>query len=164
MSDIIRLLIIILLLVVGLSAYFLVVNALFAVRVTKTRSISQSMPLRSLGIGFVNFVFLAVVAMVLLSIADKAGPVIKGILTVPAVIILAFLAVLLSFGLAGVAALVGERLFSDFPAWKQTLWGAVCMSFACALPFVGWFLLLPYVGFVGVGAVILSLFQRENKA
>ena len=163
MSDIIRLLLIIVLLIAGLVAYFLVGNALFAPRVARTRSVAKSMPSRSFGIGFVNFVFFAVMAMVLLSIADKTGPFIKGVLTIPAVIILAFLAILLSFGLAGIANLVGERIFSDLPAWKQTLWGTVCLCLACALPFAGWFLLLPYVGFTGVGAVILSFFQRESK-
>jgi hypothetical protein len=39
----------------------------------------------------------------------------------------------------------------------------VVLSFACALPVVGWFLLFPYVGFVGIGAFILGLFQRENN-
>jgi sorbitol-specific phosphotransferase system component IIBC len=59
--------------------------------------------------------------------------------------------------------LLGERIFPDQSAWKQTIWGTVILSFACALPIVGWFLLLPYVGFVGIGAFILGLFQRENN-
>ncbi len=164
MSDIVRLLLIVILLLAGLAAYFLVMNALFAPRVARTRSIAQSMPARSFGIGFVNFVFFAVIAMVLLSIADKTGPFIKGVLTVPAVIILAFLGILLSFGLAGMSNLIGERIFPNFPVWKQYLWGTACLSLACVLPFVGWVLLLPYVSFVGIGAVILGFFQREIKA
>ena len=162
MSDIIRLLLILILMVAGLAAYFLVVNALFAVRVARTKSIAQSTVTRSLGIGFVNFVFFAVIALVLFSIAETAGPVLRGILTTPGLLILALLAIGLSLGLAGMAALIGERIFPDLPAWKQTLWGTVCLSLACALPFVGWFLLLPYVGFVGIGAVILGFLQREN--
>ena len=162
MSDIVRLLFIILLLLVGLSAYFLVVNAIFTQRVAKTKSVAQSMPVRSFGVGFVNFVFFAVIAMVLLSVAENTGAFIKGVLTIPAVIILAFLAIVLSFGLVGVSNLIGERIFPDHPAWKQLLWGTVCLSLACALPFVGWFLLLPYVGFMGVGAVILGFFQRKT--
>ncbi len=164
MPDILRLFLIIIMLIVGLAAYFLVVNALFATRVARTTSIAQSTPARSFGIGFVNFVFFALIVMVLLSIADKTGPFIRGVLTLPAVIILAFLAILLSLGLAGMSNLMGERIFPDLPVWKQTLWGTVCLSLACALPFVGWFLLLPYVGFVGIGAVILGFFQRENRA
>ncbi len=162
MSDIVRLLLILILMVAGLAAYFLVVNALFAVRVARTKSIAQSTVTRSFGIGFVNFVFFAVIALVLFSIAETAGPVLRGILTIPGLLILALLAIGLSLGLAGIAALIGERIFPDLSAWKQTLWGTVCLSLACALPFVGWFLLLPYVGFVGIGAVILGFLQREN--
>jgi hypothetical protein len=160
MSDIVRLILVIILLTIGLIAYFLVVNALFPQRVAKTKSIVQSMPARSFGIGFINFVFFAVIALVLLSVAENTGPLIRGILTIPALVILAFLAIVLSFGLAGMANLIGGRLFTDFSPWKQTLWGTVCLSLASALPFVGWFLLLPYTGFVGIGAVILGFFQK----
>ncbi len=162
MSDIVRLFLIILLLIAGFAAYFLVVNALFAARVTRIRSIAQSMPGRSFGIGLVNFLFFAVIALVLLSVAENAGPFIRGVLTIPAMIILVLLAIALSLGLAGMSNLIGERILPELPVWRQTLWGSVCLSLACALPFVGWFLLLPYVGFVSLGAVILGFLQ--NKA
>ena len=162
MSDIFRLILAIILLSLGLAAYFLVIQALFPQHVRKTVSNSQSMPARSFGIGLVNFVFFFVIAAVLLSVAENAGSFIRGILTIPAFIILAFLTIALSLGLVGMSNLIGERLFPDFSSWKQTLWGTVCLSLACALPFVGWFLLLPYVGFVGVGAVILGFFQRNS--
>lgn len=164
MSDIARLLLIIILLLVGLSTYFLVINALFSARVTRTTTLAKSMPARSFGIGLVNFLFFAVIAMVLLSVAENADGLFKLILTIPAVIILGILGILLSFGLAGMANLIGERIFPVQSAWKQTLWGSVCLSLACMLPFAGWFLLLPYVGFVGVGAVILGLLQRPTSS
>jgi hypothetical protein len=137
------------------------VNALFARRVATIKSIAQSTPARSFGIGFVNFVFFAVIALVLFSIAENAGPFIRGILTIPAMLILALLTIALSLGLAGMSSLIGERIFLELPAWKQMLWGTVCLALAGALPFVGWFLLLPYVGFVGIGAVILGFLQRR---
>ncbi|MGZ9221999.1 MAG: hypothetical protein ACXW4Q_07805 [Anaerolineales bacterium] len=162
MSDMVRLLLVVILLTIGLVAYFLVVNALFPQRIAKTKSMAQSMPARSFGIGVVNFVFFAVIAVVLFSVAENAGPFIKGILTIPATIILASLTIVLSMGLAGMSNLIGERIFPDLSVWKQTLWGTVCLSLACALPFVGWFLLFPYIGFAGIGAVILGYFQREK--
>lgn len=162
MSDMVRLLLVVILLTIGLAAYFLVVNALFPQRIAKTKSMIQSMPARSFGIGVVNFVFFAVIALVLFSVAENAGPFIKGILTIPATIILASLTIVLSMGLAGMSNIIGERIFPDLSVWKQTLWGTVCLSLACALPFVGWFLLFPYIGFAGIGAVILGYFQREK--
>ena len=162
MSDIIRLLLVVILLTIGLAAYFLVVSALFPQRIAKTKSMIQSVPARSFGIGVVNFVFFAVIAVVLFSMAENTGPFIKVLLTIPATIILACLGIVLSMGLAGMANSIDERIFPDLSMWKQTLWGTVCLSLACALPFVGWFLLFPYVGFAGIGAVILGYFQREK--
>ena len=46
MSDIVRLIFVITLLVIGLVAYFLVMNALFSGRIAKTKSAIQSMPAR----------------------------------------------------------------------------------------------------------------------
>ncbi len=161
MSEILRLFLVIVLLTVGLVAYFLVAGALFSGRIAKTKSMINSTPGRSFGVGLVNFVFFTVIALVLFSLAENTGAFIRGLLTIPALLITAFLLIMLSFGLAGTAGLLGERIFPDLPPWKQSVWGTVCLSFACAVPFVGWFLLLPYTGFIGVGAFILGFFQRE---
>ncbi len=163
MTDILRLTFIIILLTIALAAYFLVIGALFANRAAKTQRVITAMPGRSFGVGLVNFAFFGVIALVLFSVAGNAGDFIRFILTVPALLITAVLAIMLSFGLAGTSKMLGERIFTDQPAWKQTTWGTVILSFACALPIVGWFLLFPYFGFVGIGAFILGLFQHENN-
>lgn len=163
MSDILRLLVAVILLTIGLVAYFLVLNALFSPRIERTKSVAQSMPVRSAGIGLVNFVFFAVIATALLAGAETAGPLLRGILILPAVVILAALAFVLSLGLVAMSNMIGEKIFPNFSAWKQTLWGTVCLSLACVLPLIGWFLLLPYIGFVGIGAVILGFLQRANQ-
>lgn len=163
MTEILRLTFIIILLTIALAAYFLVIGALFANRAAKTQRVMIAMTGRSFGVGLVNFAFFGVIALVLFSVAGNAGDFIRFILTVPALLITAVLAIMLSFGLAGTSKMLGERIFTDQPAWKQTAWGTVILSFACALPVVGWFLLLPYAGFVGIGAFILGLFQRENN-
>ena len=162
MTDILRIFFIVILLTITLAAYFLVVGALFANRVTKTQSIINQTSGRAFGLGLVNFLFFGLIAFVMLSLAEKTGPFVKGVLTIPALIILAFLAVLLSLGLTGLVNVLGERLFSEMPLPKRNIWSTVILCFACALPFVGWFLLLPYVGFVGIGAAILGFFQRSS--
>jgi len=161
MSEIIRLFVVIVFLTIGLAAHFLVIAALFPARTAKTRRLLSSAPGRSFGVGLVNFVFFAVVALVLFSLAENTGPFIRGVLTIPALVITAFLLIMLAFGLNAAAGLVGERIFPELPSWKQSLWGTVCLSLGCAVPFAGWFLLLPYAGFIGVGAFILGFFQRD---
>lgn len=162
MTDILRLLLIIILLTLSLTAYFLVIGALFSSRVEKTQRVIQQMSGRALGVGFVNFLFLGVIAIVLFSIADGISGLGKGVLTLPALLITILLAVLLSIGLAGLVNIMGEKLFSELSILRQRIWASVILALACALPFVGWFLLFPYIGFVGVGAVILGFLQRER--
>ncbi len=162
MSDILRIFFIIILLTVALAAYFLVIGALFANRVAKTQSAVNQAPGRSFGIGMVNFLFFGLIVVVLFSVAENANSFVKGILAIPALSILACLTLLLSVGLTGTVNVLGERIFPDMGAWKRNLWSAVILCFACALPFVGWFLLFPYVGFVGIGAAILGFFQKNS--
>jgi hypothetical protein len=164
MSEILRLFFILILSTAGLGAGFLVLNALFPDRLGRTRMLIQAAPGRSIGIGLVNFAFFAVLAIALFSLAENAGPFVRGLFTIPAILITALLMIMLGFGLCGMAAVLGERIFPEVPSWKQILSGTVCLSFACALPFAGWFLLLPYTGFLGAGAFILSLFQRQPKS
>jgi hypothetical protein len=161
MTDILRLFFIIILLTIALAAYFLVISALFTNRAAKTQRMIITMPWRSFGVGLVNFLFFGVIAIILFSIADKAGTFGKIILLTPALVITAALAIMLSFGLTGMVNLLGEHILPEVNTWKRTTLGTMILSFACALPVVGWFLLFPYVGFVGIGAFILGLFQRE---
>ena len=163
MTDILRLFIGVVLLTIALASFFLVMGALFPTRVKKTQNVFNQMPWRSFGVGFVNTLFFGLIAVVILSIANTGSGLISGILTIPALLITGFLTLLLTFGLSSIVNELGVRLFPDQAAWKQTVWGCAIMTFACALPFVGWFLLLPYIICLGVGATILGFFQRETS-
>ncbi len=162
MTDILRLFFIIILLTIGLAAYFLVIGALFANRVIRAQRVINQMPARAIGVGLVNFLFFGVIAMILFSVAENTNGAIKVILTSPALLITVLLAITLSLGLAGMVNVLGERILPEHSSLKKSVWGSVLLTFACALPFVGWFLLLPYTALLGFGAVILGLFQRDS--
>ncbi|MEO5887149.1 MAG: hypothetical protein ABIQ77_05740, partial [Anaerolineales bacterium] len=140
MNDILRLFFIIILLTIGLAAYFLIIGVLFTNRVTRAQRIINQMPARAIGVGLVNFLFFGVIAMILFSIAENTSGVIKVVLTMPALLIAGMMIVLLSFGLTGMVNVVGERILPEHSALKKSVWGSVLLTFACALPFVGWFL------------------------
>ena len=165
MTDILRLFLIVILLAIGLAAYFLVVGAFFAYRVTRIQRVINQMPGRSFWVGLVNFLFFGVILIVLLILTDgnRIPDVLRVILYIPTFILVATLAVILSLGLSSMVNILGERIFPELNTIKRSVWGSVILSFACALPFVGWFLLLPYVGLTSFGAVILGFFQRETK-
>lgn len=162
MTEILQLFLGVILLTVALAAYFLVFVAFFSNRITKTQRVINQTPGRSFWVGLVNFLFFGVIVMLLFAISENAENLVRFILIPPAVAITAVLAIILSFGLTGMVNTVGERIFPDQSAWRKTLWGTVILAFACALPFVGWFLLLPYTSLTGIGAVILSFFQKDG--
>ena len=164
MTEIFRFFIVILLLTISLSAYFLVINALFASRVDKTQRVINQMAGRSFGVGLVNFVFFGVILIVLFTITDgnanRVNSIVRIILLIPTLALTALLTAILSLGIAGVVHALGERIFPDLSGLRRSIAGTVIASLACALPFVGWFLLLPYIALTGFGAVILGFFQR----
>lgn len=165
MADILRIFIIIILLTISLSAYFLVISTLFPQRVEKTQQVLNQMPGRSFGVGLVNFLFFGVILVVLLTITDgnanRVNSVVRIILLIPTLALTALLLAILSFGLTGMIQVLGERILPEFSNLNKNICSAAILTFACALPFIGWFLLFPYVALSGFGAAILGFFQKN---
>ena len=146
------------LLAIMLVPFFIVTGALFPARTAKIKATIDLMTGRSFTVGLVNVVFFFAIALVLFTLSDKTEGFLKAVLFIPALLIAAVLAAALGLGLTGMVNLIGERVFPAQPAWRHTLWGTLLLAIACAVPFVGWFLLLPYVGCTGIGAFILGFF------
>lgn len=164
MIELFRYPILILLLTVSFSAYFLVVNVLFSNRVEKTQRALNKMPRRAFGVGLINLFFFGVIVIVLLALMDhRVDDWLRIVLFFPTAAVLVFLGILLTFGLASVANNIGGRVSNDSNKIKQNTFGVIVLCLSCALPFAGWFLLLPYVAMMGIGAVILGFFQRETN-
>ncbi len=163
MNEILRVTLWIAVSIACLIGYFLALGAFFSRRVAKTQFMIGTAPGRSLGIGLVNFVFFSVIAFVLFQLSEGAGGALGVILSIPALLITAALGVALSFGLAGMVNVIGERVLPEASALKRSAWGTAILSLACALPLAGWFLMLPYAGLMGIGAFILGFFQREGS-
>lgn len=165
MTDILRLTFIFLVLIISLTAYFFVINAFFAKRIEKTQFCLSNLPGRSFGLGLVNGFFFGTIALVLLTLIDananRVNEIVRVILLFPTIGVLAFLGILLSFGMTGMVRELGLRIAPEQEARKQLIIGSAVLALACALPFVGWFLLLPYVAFTGIGATILGFFQKS---
>ncbi len=162
MTEIIRVILLVILLAVAFACYFLVVSAFFNKRVLKTLNVAKQLPARSLGIGFVNFLFFGTITVVLFAIAQGAGnELISLIVLIPSLLLTTVLVIFLSLGLTAMVGILGERIFPDLSAWRQSFWGTVILTFASAIPFVGWFLLFPFIALTGFGAVILGFFQRD---
>jgi hypothetical protein len=139
---------------ISLVAFFTVVNALFSSLVTRIEEKSDESPGRSFFLGLLNTTFIAVLSLALWSIAENSG---IGILAVPSLILLALFAIGVIFGGTALVRTIGKRLYPDREERTQMLWGSLISVLACTVPYIGWFLLLPYLLLRGFGAFLMTL-------
>jgi hypothetical protein len=160
MNEILTISLAIIILTLNLIPFFIVFGALFPVRMAKTIESANRLPGRSFVIGLVNFSFFLVLALALFSLSERVDGLLKIILMLPALAIAVILSIMLSLGLGSMAALIGERLAPTQSTWKRMLWGTLLLGLGSSVPLVGWFLLLPYAAWVGMGAFIIGFFQK----
>jgi hypothetical protein len=162
MTRIVGLFVLVILSLISLAALFSVFGLFFNRRIERTKELVQTGLWRSFLVGLVNFIFFAAVALALIALGNRLGS--KQIFGLLGLVVLLPLGIGMVFGLAGMVSLVGDK-FASASAGElpRTVWGTVMLALACGLPFVGWFGLLPFVGLVGLGALIISLFSRTSK-
>ena len=141
----------------ALVAFFQVLLALFPRRLARTQAIAEAMPVRAFVVGLVNLIFGSAVVLALLALGQWTGVQLFGL---PAVAVLALIVVAVAFGLGGVVQLIGARLLPEQPGPRRTAVAALALSWACTLPFLGWFGLLPLAAALGTGAFILTFFTQ----
>ena len=144
----------------ALVAFFLVLVALFPGRLSRTQAMAEGMPGRAFVVGLVNLVCGAAVVLALIALAQWTHVQILG---VPALAVLAILAIAVSLGLAGVVLMIGARLLPDRPGPRRTAAATLALGWACCLPFVGWFGMLPFTAALGLGAFILTFFTQPAR-
>ena len=153
MNEILSIILISLAIEVCLVAYLLTMTALFGRRVEQAGQILESSPWRALLAGVLNFLFFGAIILALNAIDIPLTRLL-------AVIVLTALVAVVGIGLAGLVNITGRRLSPGAERLKLAAWGTVTLSLACALPLLGWFVLLPGVLLASLGAVILGLFRR----
>lgn len=145
----------------GLSSFvalFSVMGVLFPRIVSETRWAADKNPGRTVLLGFVNFTFFTILAVATSTLAKGADlPVVRLV----ALLIISVLGIGIAFGLAGMAPLVGARLLPERGEVAQTVWGSLALLLACLAPYLGWFALLPYLVWRGLGGLLIALFNRR---
>ena len=139
---------------ISLVAFFTVVNVVFSTLVTKMEEKSDESPGRSFFLGLLNTAFIAVLSLALWSIAENSG---IGILAVPSLILLALFAIGVIFGGTALVRTIGKRLYPDREERTQMLRGGLITLLACTVPYIGWFILLPYLLLRGFGAFLMTM-------
>lgn len=145
---------------IGILALFLAIGALFTKMVEKGRDMLDLKQGSSFLIGLVNLIFFGAIFLASYALGNQAG---VPVLLVPGA--LAFILVVIGalLGLTSMAQLLGGRLWPEQSALQRSIRGGAVLVLTSALPFVGWFLALPYLAITGLGAFVRALFQRRGS-
>jgi hypothetical protein len=157
MSDVLMWALLILGAMLMFNAYWLAAQALFPAAVERSRA-AYAHPLKLTLIGLLVAAPLVAVGIAILQLPNPVVKILGGVvLGIP---------ILLGFaGSAGLAQRVGAGLpgpLDDTQPWRRVLRGGPILTLTCLLPFLGWFILVPWLLVSGVGALVLSRNRRPN--
>lgn len=140
--------------VVSLPAIWMVSRALWPSGYEKRRKLAQGNVLKSALIGLIP---MTLGVLFLMATGKRFG--------VLAVLVAGLILLWGLSGLSGLATLVGERLWPHVTEpWRHTRNGGLVLICCALLPAVGWFILLPLLAVVGMGANVQSWMMRSDLA
>ena len=137
---------------------------LFPETVERARQHLENSLSRSLLLGVVNFIFLAVIVFLFVWLGEQLGEVLGGVFSVLALLIIVGLTLLLILGLSALSNLVGQRMGevkSPVVAYRH---GGLLLILSGLAPYVGWFVFTPLILWTSFGASIQTIFRREKKS
>ena len=120
--------------------------------------------MRSFIVGLVNALFFGGITFAIFLLMTRIGTQgLAALLFIPFFLFLLPLLVGVSFGWSAVVQLLSERLtFNLHPFWRVSA-SALLLVLGCSMPLIGWFVLTPYGGGLGLGAFVISFFYKEPK-
>lgn len=142
---------------ITLIASFVFTRGLFPREVDLIQAALENHWKRSFWIGLVNTVFITILVLGLGSLGNNFR-----VFYIPAFAIYAVFLIGLLFGLTAFIQLLGGRLFPERTPMQRDIRAGVVVILTGLLPAVGWFLLFPYVIFLSIGAVVLTLFPKKT--
>lgn len=142
---------------ITLIASFVFTRGLFPRKVDLIQENLENHWKRSFWIGLVNTVFITILVLGLGSLGNNFR-----VFYLPAFAIYAVFLIGLLFGLTAFIQLLGGRLFPERTPVQRDIRAGVVVLLTGLLPAVGWFLLFPYVIFLSIGAVVLTLFREKT--
>ncbi len=141
---------------ITLVASFIFFRGLFPVRVNKIQSTLENHWKRSFWLGLMNTILISIFVIGFGSLGNGSP-----IFYIPAMAMYGAFLIGLLFGLSAFVQIVGERLFPDLNPVKRDVKAGSVFLLTSLLPFVGWFLIFPYVISLSVGAVVITLFRKN---
>jgi len=154
--DTLGIILISILALITLLASFIFIRGLFPVRVNKVQTTLENNWKRSFWLGLVNTILITIFVIGFGSLGEGSP-----LFYFPAFAMYGTFLIGLLFGLSAFIQILGERLFPDLSPVKRDVRAGSVFLLTSLLPFVGWFLLFPYVISLSVGAVVITLFRKK---
>jgi hypothetical protein len=153
MADILLWTLIILGTYIVFVAYWIGAYALFPAPVERCRASYGARPIAATLLGLA--ILLPVIALATVVMKALPHPVVQ----IPVIGALLVVALLSLIGSAGLALRIGAGMASPLDAvqpWRRLLRGGMVLGLAFVMPFLGWFVLLPWTLASGLGVLVLS--------
>jgi hypothetical protein len=144
-----------------LVAFFMTFHAFFTRILERTKLMAVERAGRSLLTGFVNALFLGAAGLALVAIGQTSPS--AAILLILAFLIGLALLLGILFGITAMVLLLKERLFPGQLGNRPFALAGVTATLACLTPYIGWFGLLPYIAFRGLGAFVIALVELRRE-
>ncbi len=149
---------------ITLTSFIILIGKLFPLPVTLSADAIKASWWKPFLLGLVNAVFFILAASLMFNYARGLSGLFAGVVAMLALAILAALGILGSIGLSGFNFWLEERITNGDHTLTTSLKSALLLVLACMAPFVGWFLLAPFVIATSLGAAIQFVFRRKEKA
>jgi len=143
---------------ITLVASFIFFRGLFPAKVSKIQATLEDNWKRSFWLGLVNTILITIFVVGFGSLGNGSP-----LFYIPAFAMYGAFLIGLLFGLSAFVQILGERLFADLSPVKRDVKAGAVFVLTSLLPFVGWFLLFPYVISLSVGAVVITIFQERKR-
>ena len=148
---------------ITLTAFIIVVGRLLPTPVALSAEAIKASLWKPFVIGLVNAVFFILLAALLFNFARSQSGFFAGFIAMIALAIFAALGILASIGLSGFSFWLEERIYPDGHTLTTSLKSTILLVLGCMAPFVGWFLLTPFVIATGLGSAIQIVLRRKAK-
>ena len=150
---------------ITLTAFITLVGRLFTTPVTYSAEAIKASLWKPFLIGLVNAVFFILLAALMFNFArSQLSGLPAGLVAMIALAIFAALGILESIGLSGFSYWLEEQIANSERTLASSLRTTLLLVLACMAPFVGWFLLTPFVIATALGAAIQTVLRRKEKA
>lgn len=139
--------------VIGLPALWMLQRGLWPESFERKLTISATSVFKSFLAGLIP---LGIITVVLTVLGQRLGP-------IPGLLVSAIALAWGFGGAAGIASLIGMRLWPASEPWRQTRNGGLALVCCALLPMVGWFFMLPLIAIIGMGVNVRSWLLRKSQ-